>query len=150
MFIVLTNWNSCRKDCYHSSVRPGLWTCPGQKMCLGLITVAKFSVGPWIFVWLWNNVLPKRRWICTTLYGLMPQKTTVPFKWRGQWPQLECHCQYCVVLFQAGISSGYQEKPCLDPGDPECPATAPNKLSGQVSRAKLNYAVTGIHRWGCK
>ncbi|PSN39179.1 Protein patched [Blattella germanica] len=33
---------------------------------------------------------------------------------------------------RAGISTGYQEKPCLDPSDPECPATAPNKASGQV------------------
>ncbi|KAJ1530653.1 hypothetical protein ONE63_005525 [Megalurothrips usitatus] len=31
---------------------------------------------------------------------------------------------------RAGISTGYQEKPCLDPTDPECPATAPNKKSG--------------------
>ncbi|XP_021939583.1 protein patched isoform X2 [Zootermopsis nevadensis] len=35
-------------------------------------------------------------------------------------------------LKRAGISSGYQEKPCLDPSDPECPSTAPNKLSGQL------------------
>ncbi|XP_023725439.1 protein patched [Cryptotermes secundus] len=33
---------------------------------------------------------------------------------------------------RAGISSGYQEKPCLDPGDSECPPTAPNKLSRQI------------------
>lgn len=30
---------------------------------------------------------------------------------------------------RAGIGSGYQEKPCLDPLDPECPAFAPNKGS---------------------
>jgi patched 1 protein len=30
---------------------------------------------------------------------------------------------------RAGIGSGYQEKPCLDPQDPECPSTAPNKGS---------------------
>jgi patched 1 protein len=28
---------------------------------------------------------------------------------------------------RAGIGSGYQEKPCLNPQDPECPETAPNK-----------------------
>ncbi|XP_067002180.1 protein patched [Anabrus simplex] len=33
---------------------------------------------------------------------------------------------------RAGISSGYQEKPCLDPSDSECPLTAPNKKTGQV------------------
>nr|CAD7262461.1 unnamed protein product [Timema shepardi] len=32
----------------------------------------------------------------------------------------------------AGISNGYQGKPCLDPSDTECPETAPNKMSGQV------------------
>lgn len=40
----------------------------------------------------------------------------------------------CFVLhLQAGITTGYQEKPCLDPSDPECPASAPNKRSGMVS-----------------
>ena len=30
---------------------------------------------------------------------------------------------------RAGITSGYQEKPCLNPHDPECPDSAPNKAS---------------------
>ena len=30
---------------------------------------------------------------------------------------------------RAGINSGYQEKPCLDPFDPKCPETASNKES---------------------
>ena len=38
-----------------------------------------------------------------------------------------------VLSFQAGISSAYQEKPCLNPYDPECPDTAPNKETKQVS-----------------
>lgn len=41
-----------------------------------------------------------------------------------------------MLLFssiQAGINSGYQEKPCLNPYDPDCPSTAPNKESGQVN-----------------
>ncbi|KAF7287732.1 protein patched [Rhynchophorus ferrugineus] len=29
-------------------------------------------------------------------------------------------------LKRAGITSGYQEKPCLNPKDPDCPKTAPN------------------------
>ncbi|XP_071877009.1 protein patched isoform X1 [Bombus fervidus] len=33
---------------------------------------------------------------------------------------------------RAGITNGYQSKPCLDPADPECPETAPNKKSQQV------------------
>jgi hypothetical protein len=37
-----------------------------------------------------------------------------------------------VFVFQAGITSAYQEKPCLDPTDPECPLSAPNKNLTQV------------------
>lgn len=36
-------------------------------------------------------------------------------------------------FMQAGITSGYQEKPCLNPKDRECPDTAPNKNSTRVS-----------------
>ncbi|XP_046825027.1 protein patched isoform X1 [Vespa crabro] len=32
---------------------------------------------------------------------------------------------------RAGITNAYQSKPCLDPTDPECPETAPNKKSQQ-------------------
>ena len=38
-----------------------------------------------------------------------------------------------AVIFQAGITSAYQEKPCLNPHDPDCPTTAPNKETKQVS-----------------
>ncbi len=41
-------------------------------------------------------------------------------------------CDFLLVL-QAGITSGYQEKPCLNPHDPDCPATAPNKGTKQAS-----------------
>lgn len=34
-------------------------------------------------------------------------------------------------LKRAGISTGYTEKPCLNPNDPLCPDTAPNKHSKQ-------------------
>ena len=40
---------------------------------------------------------------------------------------------YCVCC-QAGVDSGYLEKPCLNPHDEQCPATAPNKNSDQVSK----------------
>ncbi|XP_071572097.1 protein patched [Temnothorax nylanderi] len=33
---------------------------------------------------------------------------------------------------RAGITNGYQSKPCLNPADPECPETAPNKQSQKV------------------
>lgn len=38
---------------------------------------------------------------------------------------------------RAGITNGYQSKPCLNPADPECPETAPNKKSQQVSFANI-------------
>lgn len=37
-----------------------------------------------------------------------------------------------VSVLQAEITTGYQEKPCLNPRDPECPTTAPNRLSNQA------------------
>lgn len=37
-----------------------------------------------------------------------------------------------IPILQAGISTAYQEKPCLDPYDPECPETAPNYETKQV------------------
>lgn len=39
-----------------------------------------------------------------------------------------------LFTFQAGITVGYQEKPCLNPKDKECPNTAPNKNSSHVSK----------------
>ncbi|XP_077500202.1 protein patched isoform X2 [Amblyomma americanum] len=33
---------------------------------------------------------------------------------------------------RAGITTAYQGKPCLDPSDPRCPESAPNKRSGRV------------------
>lgn len=36
---------------------------------------------------------------------------------------------FADFMKRAGITTGYQEKPCLDPTDPECPETAPNKHS---------------------
>ncbi|KAK2722821.1 protein patched-like isoform X2 [Artemia franciscana] len=42
---------------------------------------------------------------------------------------------------RAGITSAYQAKPCLDPFDPECPDTAPNKKSKTVP--DIGAEVTG-------
>jgi len=38
-----------------------------------------------------------------------------------------------IFKFQAEITTAYQEKPCLDPHDPECPTTAPNYFTKQVN-----------------
>lgn len=45
-------------------------------------------------------------------------------------PQFDFHSLE-DYLKRAGITTGYQEKPCLNPGDPECPTTAPNYNSSQ-------------------
>ncbi|XP_025196368.1 protein patched isoform X2 [Melanaphis sacchari] len=37
-----------------------------------------------------------------------------------------------AYMKRAGINSGYQEKLCLDPEDPDCPETAPNKKSKKI------------------
>lgn len=41
----------------------------------------------------------------------------------------------------AGITTGYTEKPCLNPKDPQCPVTAPNKSSGNPP--DIGAALTG-------
>lgn len=44
-------------------------------------------------------------------------------------------------LKRAGISTGYTEKPCLNPMDPLCPDTAPNKHS--KSQVDIGAELTG-------
>lgn len=45
---------------------------------------------------------------------------------------------------RVGITSGYQLKPCLDPTDPNCPSTAPNKPTGE--QPDIGAQLTG----GCR
>lgn len=45
---------------------------------------------------------------------------------------------------QAGISTGYIKKPCLNPFDPQCPESAPNKKSRQSS--DMGNTVVSFHR----
>lgn len=45
---------------------------------------------------------------------------------------------------RVGITNGYLDRPCLDPSDPNCPASAPNKLSGESPN--IGHLLTG----GCK
>ncbi|XP_076289551.1 protein patched isoform X3 [Lasioglossum baleicum] len=62
----------------------------------------------------WTNLNP------TGMLDEMKKQFVFPFK------TLEDYMK------RAGITNGYQSKPCLDPTDPECPETAPNKKSQQV------------------
>lgn len=49
-------------------------------------------------------------------------------------------------MHRVGITTGYQNKPCLDPTDPNCPTTAPNKFSsGKLDVARyLNGGCSGF------
>ena len=56
------------------------------------------------------------------------------------------------IFTRAGISTGYQEKPCLNPQDPQCPNSAPNKknlqipdVSSQLSGGCYGYASKYMH-----
>jgi len=40
---------------------------------------------------------------------------------------------YLLLCLQAGISHGYQDKPCLDPFDAECPSFSPNFGTKEVT-----------------
>ncbi|XP_066906859.1 protein patched isoform X2 [Halyomorpha halys] len=62
----------------------------------------------------WTNLNPQK--ILETMKNL---DTGFPYE------TLEQHMK------RAGITTGYQEKPCLNPRDEECPDTAPNKQSAQ-------------------
>ncbi|UYV80467.1 PTCH1 [Cordylochernes scorpioides] len=53
---------------------------------------------------------------------------------------------------RAGITTGYQNKPCLNPADPSCPSTAPNKNSSQppdigaeLTGGCFGFATTYMH-----
>lgn len=37
------------------------------------------------------------------------------------------------MLNKAEVGHGYMDRPCLNPADPDCPATAPNKNATKVS-----------------
>lgn len=55
-------------------------------------------------------------------------------------------------LKRAGISTGYTEKPCLNPNDPLCPDTAPNKknkspvdIGAELTGGCYSYAAKYMH-----
>lgn len=37
------------------------------------------------------------------------------------------------ILTKAEVGHGYMDRPCLDPSNPDCPLSAPNKNSTRVS-----------------
>ncbi|KAL4119130.1 hypothetical protein QTP88_011981 [Uroleucon formosanum] len=54
-----------------------------------------------------------------------------------------------TYMKRAGINSGYQDKPCLDPEDPDCPETAPNKKSKKIPDIGAELA-NGCHGFASK
>lgn len=53
---------------------------------------------------------------------------------------------------RAGITNGYQSKPCLNPKDPDCPETAPNKnaphppdVGGELTGGCYGFAARYMH-----
>lgn len=48
------------------------------------------------------------------------------------------------MLNKAEVGHGYMDRPCLNPADPDCPITAPNKNSTKVSFLEL----VCIFYWG--
>ena len=52
---------------------------------------------------------------------------------------LICAYYMLFVVLQAGIRTGYQEKPCLNTSDIYCPVTAPNRVNpNHVSNKTYN------------
>lgn len=47
------------------------------------------------------------------------------------------------MLNKAEVGHGYMDRPCLNPEDPDCPITAPNKNSTKVSQHTVCQPVLG-------
>lgn len=52
--------------------------------------------------------------------------------YRAKYPTYSDAALIEEVMNKSGISRGYLDKPCLDPYDPECPRSAPNKAERSV------------------
>lgn len=56
-----------------------------------------------------------------------------------------------MIFIQAGIISGYQKKPCLDPSNPFCPVTAPNfnksipNIGAELTGGCYGFATKHMH-----
>uniref|UniRef100_A0A8B9S9C2 Patched 2 n=1 Tax=Apteryx owenii TaxID=8824 RepID=A0A8B9S9C2_APTOW len=59
----------------------------------------------------------------------------------GQFTSLE---GFKELLDKAEVGQAYMERPCLDPRDPQCPSSAPNKQSQQGGPHSQS---TGCHNW---
>lgn len=48
------------------------------------------------------------------------------------------------MLEKAGVGHGYMDRPCLNPADPDCPLTAPNKNSTKVGSGGPSRPSSGV------
>ncbi|XP_068677208.1 uncharacterized protein [Montipora foliosa] len=60
--------------------------------------------------------------------------------------QIEGEDEITELFFKAGITDGYQNRPCLDPTELDCPTTAPNSPSKSGQPPNVGIELTG----GCK
>ncbi|XP_068727610.1 protein patched homolog 1-like isoform X2 [Montipora capricornis] len=60
--------------------------------------------------------------------------------------QIEGEDEITELFFKAGIIDGYQNRPCLDPTELDCPTTAPNSPSKSGQPPNVGIELTG----GCK
>nr|XP_053627735.1 protein patched homolog 1-like [Cherax quadricarinatus] len=65
----------------------------------------------------WTNLNPQK--ILDNMRAFERYESVFPFS------------SFAAFMKRAGITTAYQEKPCLDPTDPLCPDSAPNKHSKQ-------------------
>ncbi|XP_066986955.1 protein patched [Macrobrachium rosenbergii] len=63
--------------------------------------------------------------------NLNPQKIVDKMKMAQKYKNAFPFSFFADFMKRAGVTTAYQEKPCLDPSDPMCPSTAPNKESKQ-------------------
>ena len=49
------------------------------------------------------------------------------------------------MLEKADVGHGYMDRPCLNPTDPDCPLTAPNKNSTKVGHARLGLTLLELN-----
>nr|CAI5859299.1 unnamed protein product [Callosobruchus analis] len=115
-------------------------THAGKFIFVSMLAIATFSTGvdPEIDLLHPHGLLEhlvliqKATQVTVTMYGMgthIKWTNLNPSELIAQIEQKENQFDYHTLrdyLKRAGITTGYQEKPCLNPRDPECPTSAPN------------------------
>lgn len=64
----------------------------------------------------------------------------------GQFTPLE---GFRELLDKAEVGQAYMGRPCLQPTDPQCPPSAPNRRTQQVGWPRATARAVSVGRWGC-